>query len=138
MRINSEWCSIFSVYTMLSNYDADVIFNVTIVPSVFMQPTCSLQSSRNVAMHCSARLLNGVQSSYCTPPLVAHLQASNIKSSIDSTQEEKPIDIKLWLPSQIRRETLLPCNDSFSKHKWDLWHAQAFDALDDLCWHLRL
>ncbi|KAG1900839.1 uncharacterized protein F5891DRAFT_1225462 [Suillus fuscotomentosus] len=71
-------------------------------------------------------------------PSVAHLQASDIESSIDSTQEEKPTNIKLWLPSQIRHETLLPCNDSFSKHEWDLWHAQAFDALNDLCWHLRL
>ncbi|KAG1877174.1 hypothetical protein F4604DRAFT_1924229 [Suillus subluteus] len=71
-------------------------------------------------------------------PSVAHLRSSDIKSSIDSTQEEKPTDINLWLPSQIRRETLLPCNDSFSKYEWDLRRAQAFDALDDLHWHLRL
>jgi len=85
---------------------------------------------RKIAQWCTVQLLYF--------PSVARLRASDIESSIDSTQEEKPTNIKLWLPSQIRRETLLPCNDSFSKHKWDLRRAQAFDALDDLRRHLRL
>lgn len=71
-------------------------------------------------------------------PSIARLRTSDIESNIDSTQEEKPTDIKLWLPSQIRRETLLPCNDSLSQYEWDLRRAQAFDALDDLRRHLRL
>ncbi|KAG1812315.1 hypothetical protein EV424DRAFT_1349351 [Suillus variegatus] len=71
-------------------------------------------------------------------PSMTCVRTSNIESSIDSTQEEKPADIKLWLLSQIRQETLLPCNDSLSQYEWDLRHAQAFDALNDLHRHLRL
>ncbi|KAG1902463.1 uncharacterized protein F5891DRAFT_1186577 [Suillus fuscotomentosus] len=88
----------------------------------FQERSNALQ--RQIAEWCKIQLL------YL--PSVACVRTSDIESSIDSIQEEKPYDIKLWLPSQIRRETLLPCNDSLSEYEWDLQHAQAFDALDDL------
>ncbi|KAG1836547.1 hypothetical protein DFJ58DRAFT_734901 [Suillus subalutaceus] len=94
----------------------------------FQERSNALQ--RKIAQWCMIQLLYF--------PSVACLRSSDIKSSIDSTQEEKPTNINLWLPSQIRRETLLPCNDSLSKYEWDLQRAQAFDALDDLCRHLCL
>ncbi|KAG1722940.1 uncharacterized protein EDB91DRAFT_1240167 [Suillus paluster] len=94
----------------------------------FQERSNTLQ--RKIAQWCKIQLL------YL--PSVACVRTSDIESSIDSTQEEKPYDIKLWLPSQIRREMLLPCNDSLSEYEWDLWRAQAFDALDDLCRYLRL
>ncbi|KAG1843773.1 hypothetical protein DFJ58DRAFT_717719 [Suillus subalutaceus] len=84
----------------------------------FQERSNALQ--RKIAQWCTIQLLYF--------PSVAHLRSSDIESSIDSTQEEKPTDINLWLPSQI----------SFSKYEWDLRRAQAFDALEDLRRHLRL
>ncbi|KAG1737727.1 hypothetical protein EDB19DRAFT_1895738 [Suillus lakei] len=67
----------------------------------FQEHSNTLQ--RKISQWCTIQLL------YL--PSIARVRTSDIESSIDSTQEEKPADIKLWLPSQIRREMLLPCND---------------------------
>ncbi|KAG1830659.1 hypothetical protein EV424DRAFT_1534995 [Suillus variegatus] len=122
MDYEDQQCHLWHDHSALSVHATDLQL------TKFQERSNALQ--RKIAQWCMIQLLYF--------PSLARLRASDIEPSIDSTQEEKPTDIKLWLPSQIRRETLLPCNDSFSKHEWDLRHAQAFDALDDLRQHLRL
>ncbi|KAG1791220.1 uncharacterized protein HD556DRAFT_1310090 [Suillus plorans] len=48
----------------------------------------------------------------------------------------KPEAFKLWLPSEL--QPTVGCDNRLAAHKWDLWHAQALDALNEVCSHLCL
>ncbi|KAG2029310.1 hypothetical protein BDR03DRAFT_881153 [Suillus americanus] len=70
-------------------------------------------------------------------PTVVRVRASDTASTV-SSREEKPYEVKLWLPSQLKRASNEFCEERLCRYEWELRQAQAFDALDDLCRHLRL
>ncbi|KAG2139069.1 hypothetical protein DEU56DRAFT_755762 [Suillus clintonianus] len=70
-------------------------------------------------------------------PTVVRVRASDTASTI-SSREEKPYEVKLWLPSQLKRASNEFCEERLCRYEWELRQAQAYDALDDLRRHLRL
>ncbi|KAG1886231.1 hypothetical protein F4604DRAFT_1675878 [Suillus subluteus] len=48
----------------------------------------------------------------------------------------KPEAFKLWLPSEL--QPTAGCDNRLAAHKWDLWHAQALDAINEIHSHLHL
>jgi hypothetical protein len=69
--------------------------------------------------------------------MVVRVRASDSASTI-SSREEKPYEVKLWLPSQLKGASNKFCEERLCRYEWELRQAQAFDALDDLRRHLRL
>jgi hypothetical protein len=64
--------------------------------------------------------------------LLAHLA----QSAAASSREEQVPEMRLFLPSALRRR--VPCHDKLMHYEWRLRFAQAEDALDDLRHGLRL
>ncbi|KAG2104983.1 hypothetical protein BD769DRAFT_1612896 [Suillus cothurnatus] len=69
--------------------------------------------------------------------MVVCVHASDSASTI-SSREEKPYEVKLWLPSQLKGASNEFCEERLCRYEWELRQAQAFDALDDLRRHLQL
>ncbi|KAG1724212.1 uncharacterized protein EDB91DRAFT_1239993 [Suillus paluster] len=84
---------------------------------------------RSNALQCKIEQWCKVQVLYM--PMVVHVRISDTASTV-SSWEEKPYEVKLWLPSQLKRAS------KRILYEWELRQAQAFDALDDLRRHLRL
>ncbi|KAG1719565.1 hypothetical protein EDB19DRAFT_1970980, partial [Suillus lakei] len=70
-------------------------------------------------------------------PIVIHVRASDTASTV-SSREEKPYEVKLWLPSQLKRASNEFCEEHLCRYEWELRQAQAYDALNDLHRHLQL
>jgi len=69
--------------------------------------------------------------------MVIHVCASDSASTI-SSWEEKPYEVKLWLPSQLKGASNEFCEEHLCRYEWELRQTQAFDALNDLHQHLQL
>ncbi|KAG1790740.1 hypothetical protein EV424DRAFT_1476101 [Suillus variegatus] len=52
------------------------------------------------------------------------------------SSEAGPESFKLWLPSEL--QPTVSCDKKLAAHEWDLRHAQALDALNEVRSHLRL
>ncbi|KAG1865495.1 hypothetical protein DFJ58DRAFT_771317 [Suillus subalutaceus] len=70
-------------------------------------------------------------------PTVVRVRVFDTASTI-SSREEKPHEVKLWLPSQLKGASNKFCEERVCRYEWELRQAQAFDALDDLHRHLQL
>ncbi|KAG1721611.1 hypothetical protein EDB19DRAFT_1646367 [Suillus lakei] len=68
-------------------------------------------------------------------PVVCQLRHQSSEASRKS-QELKPEDFNLWLPSHLPANT--PVDHKLAGHKWELCYAQALNALNEVCGHLRL
>jgi hypothetical protein len=69
-------------------------------------------------------------------PTVSQLRHRTSNTNVSNTTELKPEAFKLWLPSELQPTT--PCDHRLAAHEWELRHAQALDALNDVRSHLRL
>jgi hypothetical protein len=70
-------------------------------------------------------------------PLVTALQIGNKLQSKDVvTSENKPETVTLWLPSEL--PTTTPCDPRLQRIEWELHHAQANDALNDVWWAIQV
>ncbi|KAG1877378.1 hypothetical protein F4604DRAFT_1923970 [Suillus subluteus] len=69
-------------------------------------------------------------------PTVVRVHIFNTASTINS-REEKPHEVKLWLPSQLKGASNEFCEERVCRYEWELRQAQAFDALNDLYNQLR-
>ncbi|KAG1884716.1 hypothetical protein F4604DRAFT_1878684 [Suillus subluteus] len=70
-------------------------------------------------------------------PTVVRVRVFDTASTINS-REEKPHEVKLWLPSQLKGASNKFCEERVCRYEWELRQAQAFDALNDLRRHLQL
>ncbi|KAG1729978.1 uncharacterized protein EDB91DRAFT_1239163 [Suillus paluster] len=68
-------------------------------------------------------------------PVVCQLRHQSSEAS-GKSQELKPEDFNLWLPSQLPAGT--PVDQTLAGHKWELRYVQALDALNKVRSHLRL
>ncbi|KAG1834248.1 hypothetical protein EV424DRAFT_1468755 [Suillus variegatus] len=68
-------------------------------------------------------------------PVVCQLRHRSSEASRKS-QELKPEDFNLWLPSHLPANT--PVDQKLAGHEWELRYAQALDALNEVRSHLRL
>ncbi|KAG1844600.1 hypothetical protein F4604DRAFT_1884427 [Suillus subluteus] len=68
-------------------------------------------------------------------PAVGRLRAL---ADAQSAREEKAYDIKLFLPSKLKEAAEMSCDEQLCEYEWELWRAQAHEALDDAHWQLRL
>ncbi|KAG0695048.1 hypothetical protein DFH29DRAFT_985048 [Suillus ampliporus] len=69
-------------------------------------------------------------------PAVGRLRAVEA-ANVQSVCEEKAHEIKLWLPSKVK-EIAEPCEGPLCAYEWELRHAQAHEALDELRRQLQL
>ncbi|KAG1796687.1 uncharacterized protein HD556DRAFT_1441368 [Suillus plorans] len=69
-------------------------------------------------------------------PAVGRLRAVETANA-QSVREEKAHEVTLWLPSKVK-DTAESCEEPLCAYEWELWRAQAHEALDDLRRQLRL
>jgi hypothetical protein len=69
-------------------------------------------------------------------PEVGTLRARQHQDAFDESAEVTPYDVTLYLPSSLPQP--LPCATNLQRYEFRLHEAQAFEALEDLCQHLRL
>ncbi|KAG2355521.1 hypothetical protein BDR07DRAFT_1453748 [Suillus spraguei] len=89
---------------------------------------CSNALLRKIEQWCNIQLLY--------MPAVGRLRAVEI-ANVQLLREEKAHEVKLWFPSKVK-ETTEPCEESLCAYEWELRHAQAHKALDELRRQLRL
>jgi hypothetical protein len=69
-------------------------------------------------------------------PVVSQLRLRLSDASMSNTAMLRPDTFKLWLPSEL--EPTATCDERLATHEWELRHAQALDALNEVRSHLRL
>jgi len=74
-----------------------------------------------------------IQLLYC--PSVSRLR-NDLSTESHSLATIKPYDVPLWLPSQIKGQTIV--SNQLQQIEWKLRHAQAYEALDTLHHHLQV
>lgn len=87
----------------------------------------------NVTARCNAlqrRLDSWIHVQQLYMPSVAALRASENLPREGVNNDIKPEKVKLWLPSELPAGT--PCDPRLQRIEWELRHAQANDALNDV------
>ncbi|KAG1818253.1 hypothetical protein EV424DRAFT_1324062 [Suillus variegatus] len=69
-------------------------------------------------------------------PIVSQFRHRSSEAGVTNTAQLKPEAFKLWLPSEL--QPTVGCDNRLAEHEWDLRHAQALDALNEVRSHLRL
>ncbi|KAG1897430.1 uncharacterized protein F5891DRAFT_1129906 [Suillus fuscotomentosus] len=69
-------------------------------------------------------------------PIVSALRLSADSNASTTEAVLKPQHCPLYFPSAI--DAPLHCDQRLLEQEWELWHAQAHDALNEICSHLRL
>ncbi|KAG2138407.1 uncharacterized protein EDB93DRAFT_1242105 [Suillus bovinus] len=69
-------------------------------------------------------------------PVVSQLCHRSSDAGVSNTAQLKPEAFKLWLPSEL--QPTAGCHNRLAEHKWDLYHTQTLDALNEVRSHLHL
>ncbi|KAG1741398.1 hypothetical protein EDD22DRAFT_851693 [Suillus occidentalis] len=94
-----------------------------------------LQDHTNI-LQCKIEQWSQVQVLYM--PSVTSIRTAQ-SSSTNTSNKKKTYKIRLFLLSQLKKhapDTI--CDKQLCQFEWKLRHAQVFDALNNLCWHLLL
>ncbi|KAG2740851.1 hypothetical protein P692DRAFT_201842407 [Suillus brevipes Sb2] len=110
----------------------DCSLHADVLPSILISSGIELEDQQTNTLQRRIDSWISIQELYM--PIVSALHSSLNSTASASEAVLKPQHCHLYHPSSI--DTHLHYDQRLLQHEWDLWHAQAHDALNEICSHL--